>query len=227
MKELNRVNRNIITIEDPVEYKLNGINQVQINTKAGLTFASGLRSILRQDPDVVMVGEIRDSETARIAIRAAITGHLVLSTLHTNDSPSSIVRLIDMGIEPYLVSSAVIGVISQRLVKKLCSNCKEPYEASYSEKLLLGVSPKKKITLYKSKGCNKCNNGYLGRTAIHEVMTINEKLRKLINEGKSIDELHVSAIKSGMISLTDNSIDLALKGISTLEEVLKASFTLG
>lgn len=227
LKELNKVKRNIITIEDPVEYKIKGINQVQINPKAGLTFANGLRSILRQDPDVIMVGEIRDFETAEIAIRSAITGHLVLSTLHTNDSPSSIIRLIDMGIEPYLVSSALIGVISQRLIKKLCSKCKIPYKASCSEKLLLGIDPKEKITLYKPKGCNKCNNGYIGRKAIHEVMIVNEKLRKLISEGKNIDEIRKSANDSGMSTLMDNSIALALQGVSSLEEVLKASFTLG
>jgi type IV pilus assembly protein PilB len=145
LKELNQIEKNIITIEDPVEYKLIGVNQVQLNTKAGLTFANGLRSILRQDPDIIMIGEIRDSETAEIAIRAAITGHLVLSTLHTNDSPSTIARLIDMGVEPYLVSSAVIGVVSQRLVKILCTNCKIPYEASYSEKRALGIDDNGKL----------------------------------------------------------------------------------
>lgn len=227
LKELNRIEKNIITIEDPVEYKLEGINQIQINPKAGLTFASGLRSILRQDPDIIMVGEIRDSETAKIAIRAAITGHLVLSTLHTNDSSSSIIRLIDMGVEPYLVSSAVIGVISQRLVKKLCPNCRIAYKASYSEKLLLGINPKENITLYKSKGCNACNNGYMGRTAIHEIMIINEELRRLINEEKSSDELRTCAINSGMTTIMDNSAKLVLQGVTSLEEVLKASFTLG
>ncbi|MCF6465644.1 GspE/PulE family protein [Clostridium sp. Cult2] len=227
LKELNRVEKNIITIEDPVEYKLEGINQVQINPKAGLTFANGLRSILRQDPDVIMVGEIRDSETAKIAIRAAITGHLVLSTLHTNDSPSSIVRLIDMGIEPYLVSSAIIGVVSQRLIKELCPNCKTPYEANYSEKSLLGVDGEDSIILYKSKGCNRCNNGYIGRRAVHEVMVVDEEMRKLVNEEASIDKLRASAINSGMTTLLNNSIELALQGITTLEESLKAGYTLG
>ncbi|HSH35082.1 GspE/PulE family protein [Schnuerera sp.] len=227
LKELNKIEKNIITIEDPVEYKLEGINQVQINPKAGLTFANGLRSILRQDPDIIMVGEIRDAETAKIAIRAAITGHLVLSTLHTNDSPSSVVRLIDMGIEPYLVASAVIGVVSQRLVKNLCPNCKVPYEANYSEKSLLGINTEKTISLYKAKGCNNCNNGYIGRRAIHEVMVVNEEIRKLINEGASTDELRATALKCGMTDLLMNSKELALQGISTLEESLKAGFTLG
>ncbi|CCQ95971.1 Type II secretion system protein E [[Clostridium] ultunense Esp] len=227
LKELNKVEKNIITIEDPVEYKLEGINQVQINPRAGLTFANGLRSILRQDPDIIMVGEIRDSETAKIAIRAAITGHLVLSTLHTNDSPSSIVRLIDMGVEPYLVSSAVIGVVSQRLIKGLCSNCKVPYEANFSEKSLLGIDKDESITLYRSRGCNRCNNGFIGRRAVHEVMVVNEDIRKLINEEASIDILRTSAKNSGMTTLLNNSLELALYGISTLEECLKAGFTLG
>ena len=227
LKELNKIEKNIITIEDPVEYKLEGINQVQINPKAGLTFASGLRSILRQDPDIIMIGEIRDSETAEIAIRAAITGHLVLSTLHTNDSASSVVRLVDMGIEPYLVSSAVIGVISQRLVKELCPNCKVSYEASYSEKSLLGLNTEDNITLYKSKGCNKCNNGYIGRRAVHEVMVVNENMRKLIDNEASIDELRVCATNDGMITLLKDSVNLALSGLTTLEEVLRAGYTLG
>lgn len=227
LKELNTIEKNIITIEDPVEYKMEGINQVQINPKAGLTFASGLRSILRQDPDIIMVGEIRDTETAQIAVRAAITGHLVLSTLHTNDSPSSIIRMIDMGVEPYLVSSAVIGVISQRLVKSLCDNCKTPYEASYSEKLLLGKNTDENITLYKARGCNRCNNGYKGRRAIHEIMLIDENMRRLINKGKNVDEIRLNAIKSGMITLMDNSVDLVLQGITSIDEILKANYTLG
>lgn len=227
LKELNRIEKNIITIEDPVEYKLEGINQIQINSKAGLTFASGLRSILRQDPDIIMVGEIRDSETAEIAIRAAITGHLVLSTLHTNDSASSVVRLVDMGVEPYMVSSAVIGVVSQRLVKELCPNCKISYEASYSEKNILGLNTDDKITLYKPKGCNKCNNGYKGRRAVHEVMVINEEMRKLIDTGAGIDELRISAMRDGMVTLLEDSVNLALSGSTTIEEVLRAGYTLG
>lgn len=227
LQDLNCIEKNIITIEDPVEYKIEGINQMQINPKAGLTFASGLRSILRQDPDVIMVGEIRDNETAQIAVRAAITGHLVLSTLHTNDSPSSIMRMIDMGIEPYLVSAALIGIISQRLVKKLCNNCKIPYDASYTEKLLLRLDPKKSITLCKPRGCNRCNKGYIGRRAIHEVMHIDEDIRRLINKGKSTDELKSCAINSGMTTLLDNSIDLVLQGVTSIEEILKVNFTLG
>ena len=226
LKELNKDDKNIITIEDPVEYKLRGVNQMQINPKAGLTFATGLRSILRQDPDIIMVGEIRDSETAEIAVRAAITGHLVLSTLHTNDSVSSVIRLVDMGVEPYLVSSAIIGVVSQRLVKELCPDCKIPYEASYSEKSLLGLDTEQKIILYKPKGCNKCNNGYKGRRAVHEILTVDECMRQLIDKGASIDELRNAAEKQGMVSLLRNSVDLAIEGLTTTEEVLRAGYTL-
>jgi len=226
LEELNKIEKNIITIEDPVEYKLDGINQIQINPKAGLTYASGLRAILRQDPDIIMIGEIRDSETAKIAIRAAVTGHLVLTTLHTKDSSSAITRLIDMGIEPYLVSAAVAGVVSQRLVKKLCNHCKVPYEASYSEKVLLGLNPQKKIILYKPKGCHRCDSGYHGRTAVHEVMIVSEKIRKIINSGMSIDEIRKTAIEDGMTTIMDNSVELAIKGVSSLEEILKVCFSL-
>lgn len=227
LEELNKIEKNIITIEDPVEYKLDGINQIQINPKAGLTFANGLRSILRQDPDIIMIGEIRDSETAKIAIRAAVTGHLVLSTLHTKDSPSAITRLIDMGIEPYLVSAAVVGVVSQRLVKKLCNYCKLSYKASYSEKVLLGLKPQEEVILHKPVGCYRCDNGYYGRTAVHEVLIVNEEIRKMINSGISIDELRKYAIESGMTTIMDNSVELALRGVSSLEEILRICFSLG
>lgn len=227
LQELNQIEKNIITIEDPVEYKLDGINQVQVNTKAGLTFASGLRSVLRQDPDIVMVGEIRDGETAEIAVRAAITGHLVLSTLHTNDSPSTVARLIDMGIEPYLVSSAVIGVVSQRLVKLLCPKCKTSYEASYLEKKILGVDEKEKLILNKAVGCSSCNNGYKGRRAVHELMPINETIRQLIDKGANIDQLRRQAIADGMHTLLESAANLAIKGDTSYDEVLRVGFTLG
>lgn len=174
-----------------------------------------------------MIGEIRDSETAEIAIRAAVTGHLILSTLHTNDSPSSVARLIDMGVEPYMVSSAVIGIVSQRLVKELCSNCKKPYEASYSEKSLLKLNTKDPIILYKAKGCNKCTNGYKGRRAVCEVMVVNEEIKQLINKGVTTEELRKNAIKAGMINLLEGSIKLVIEGITTVEEVLKTGYTLG
>lgn len=227
LKELNGIEKNIITVEDPVEYKLSGINQVQVNTKAGLTFATGLRSILRQDPDTIMVGEIRDNETAEIAIRAAITGHLVLSTLHTNDSPSTIARLVDMGIEPYLVSSAVIGVISQRLVKKLCDTCKKSYEASYSEKKLLNFPEDQSLNLYKPVGCNSCNQGYRGRTAVHELMPIDENLRRLIDSDANIDDIRIHAIENGMTTLLQAAAELAIDGVTSYDEVIRVGFTLG
>lgn len=227
LKELNVIEKNVITIEDPVEYKLSGINQVQVNVKSGLTFAAGLRSILRQDPDTVMVGEIRDGETAEIAVRAAITGHLVLSTLHTNDSPSTVARLIDMGIEPYLVSSAVVGIVSQRLVKVLCTKCKKEYEATYTEKKMLHFNEDEHIILHKAVGCNACNQGYKGRAAVHEIMPINENIRKLIDTNANIDEIRHKAIEEGMTSLFDSALALALKGNTTFEEVMRVGFTLG
>lgn len=227
LQELNKIEKNIITIEDPVEYKLKGINQVQTNTKAGLTFASGLRSVLRQDPDIVMVGEIRDGETAEIAIRAAITGHLVLSTLHTNDSPSTIARLIDMGIEGYLVSSAVIGIVSQRLVKLLCPKCKEEYVADLLEKRVLGVKEEEELSLYRPVGCSSCNKGYRGRGAVHEIMPINGKIRQLIDRGENTDKIRQQALKDGMTTLLESAGKLAIKGETSYEEVLRVGFTLG
>lgn len=225
LKDLNDEEKNIITVEDPVEYKLEGINQVQVNTKSGLTFAKGLRSILRQDPDIIMIGEIRDSETAEISVRASITGHLVLSTLHTNDTASTIVRLVDMGIEPYLVSTSVIGIISQRLVKKLCPDCKSPYEPSPQEKRILGLQPEDKVTLYKPTGCNKCIKGYRGRLAIHEIMDIDKDIRRLIDNRASTDELKEASTKNGMKTLYDNVVKLALKGITSVDEVFRVGFT--
>jgi type IV pilus assembly protein PilB len=227
LNEQNKDERNIITIEDPVEYKLRGINQIEINLKAGLTFATGLRSILRQDPDIIMIGEIRDSETAQIATRAAITGHLVFSTLHTSDSISSIVRLVDMGVKPYLVSAAITGVISQRLVRKLCPICKIPYEISYSEKSLLGLNTNDKIIFYKPKGCDKCHKGYKGRRVVQEVLVVNEDIRHLIDKGASIDELRAFAQKQGMVNLLGDAVGLAMKGITSFEEVLGVGYTLG
>lgn len=227
LRELNVQTKNVITVEDPVEYKLKGINQIQVNVKAGLTFAAGLRSILRQDPDTIMIGEIRDSETAEIAVRAAITGHLVLSTLHTNDSPSTIARLIDMGLEPYLVSSAVTGIISQRLVKLLCPKCKEKYRASDFERKILGINGEKEIMLFKPVGCNSCNNGYRGRAAVHEVMLVNENIRRLINKGANTDDIRSRALEDGMSTLLKSATDLALKGDTSFEEIMRAGYTLG
>ncbi|HWR60609.1 MAG TPA: GspE/PulE family protein [Clostridia bacterium] len=225
LKELNKEEQNIITVEDPVEYKLHGINQVQVNKKAGLTFASGLRSILRQDPDIIMVGEIRDSETAEIAVRASITGHLVLSTLHTNDTASTIARLIDMGIEPYMVSTSVIGIVSQRLVKRLCPSCKTAYQADCQEKELLGICGDQELKLYKPRGCNKCIKGYRGRIPIHEVMYMDENIRRLVDKCCSTDDIKRQAVKNGMTTLQDSVTRIALEGITSVEEVLRIGYT--
>jgi type IV pilus assembly protein PilB len=220
LRELNSSSINIITVEDPVEFTMNGINQVSVNEKAGLTFASGLRSILRQDPDVVMIGEIRDEETAEIATRAAITGHLVLSTLHTNDAPSSIVRLVDMGIKPYLVSTSVVGVMAQRLVRKICTNCKEEYEASIYEKELLGQDVDKPFILHNGKGCGYCNEtGYSGRIGIYEIMEMTREHREAINAGENSDTLRDISIANGMETLESECKDLVISGMTTIEEL--------
>ncbi|SFD09302.1 GspE/PulE family protein [Clostridium uliginosum] len=220
LSELNSNNVNIVTVEDPVEYTLMGINQVNVNTKAGLTFASGLRSILRQDPDIVMIGEIRDNETAEIATKAAITGHLVLSTLHTNDAPSSIVRLVDMGIKPYLVSTSVVGIMAQRLVRKICDKCKKSYEANEYEKEILGIDKDKPLTLYKGKGCGYCNNtGYVGRIGVYEVMEITRKHREAINSGENSDVLRDISVQNGMTTLGMECRNLVVKGVTTMNEL--------
>ena len=220
LSELNQINKNIVTVEDPVEYRLHGINQSQVNIKAGMTFANGLRSILRQDPDIVMVGEIRDMETAQIAVRAAITGHLVLSTVHTNDTAATIARMVDMGVEPYLLSSSLVGIVAQRLVKKVCSHCKEPYDPNEHERNLLNLSHGEK--LYKGAGCNFCNDtGYRGRTAIHEVMNINAEVRELIDSGGRTDQLRNLARSQGMTTLRESCIELVLSGITTVDELLR------
>jgi type IV pilus assembly protein PilB len=231
LNELNKVNKNIITVEDPVEYKLDGINQVQVNSKIGLSFANGLRSILRQDPDIIMIGEIRDEETAEIAIRAAITGHLVLSTIHTNDASSTIIRLQDMGIKPYLISASLRGVIAQRLVKTICENCKIFYEASSYEKEVLEINDNicedylnKQVILYKGEGCPKClNTGYKGRIAIHEIMNVNRNVKDAIYQS-DIEKLNLALQNNGMKTLKDNCKELVLTGMTTLEEYLQVIY---
>ncbi|MBF7095764.1 GspE/PulE family protein [Alkalibacter mobilis] len=225
LRSLNTMTDNIITVEDPVEYKLDGINQVQVNTKAGLTFVAGLRSILRQDPDIIMIGEIRDVETAEIAIRSSITGHLVFSTIHTNDAVSTISRLLDMGMAPYLVSSSIYGIVSQRLVRKLCPRCKEKHEATVHEKELLGINPEEELIIYEPKGCMACNNtGYKGRMGIHEVLKVNRHMRELITAGATYDQLADQAKADGMIPLMQNAKDLILQGITSIEETLEITF---
>jgi type IV pilus assembly protein PilB len=221
---INSKEKNIITVEDPVEYRLSLIRQTQVNPKAGITFATGLRSILRQDPDVIMIGEIRDRETAEIAHQAALTGHLVLSTLHTNDAPEAISRLMDIGVEPYLISSSVIGVLAQRLVRTICPNCKTSYEADKNVLGELGDKiPKSKETLilYRGKGCKNCKqSGYWGRTGIFELLSVNEKIKQLIGEKASTQVIREAAKKIiGMVSLRDDGLRKVLKGITTLEEV--------
>ncbi len=219
LKELNKDDVNIVTVEDPVEYTLHGINQTQVNTKANLTFAAALRSILRQDPNIIMIGEIRDEETAQIAIRAAITGHLVFSTLHTNDAPGSINRLIDMGIEPYLVADAVVGVITQRLVKRLCPQCKRAAFTTPAEMAMLGLSAPAEI--YHPNGCPFCNNtGYRGRTAVHEIMYMNDKLRNSINDKSYLENLHELAIENGMVPLYKACCELVLDGVTSITELM-------
>ncbi|WP_017211375.1 GspE/PulE family protein [Clostridium beijerinckii] len=226
LSELNNDQINIITVEDPVEYTLNGVNQVSVNNKAGLTFASGLRSILRQDPDIIMIGEIRDNETAEIATKAAITGHLVLSTLHTNDAPSSIIRLVDMGIKPYLVATSVVGIVAQRLVRKVCMNCNAPYEATEYEKEILGIDKDKQIILNKGRGCGYCNNtGYVGRTGVYEVMEITREHREAINLGKDSDILRDISIKNGMNTLVAECRKLVIEGITTMDELATITMT--
>ncbi|MFH1452443.1 MAG: GspE/PulE family protein [Armatimonadota bacterium] len=219
--------KNIITIEDPVEYQIPGIGQIQVNPKIDLTFANGLRSIVRQDPDIIMVGEIRDNETAEIAIHASLTGHLVLSTLHTNDAPTAISRLVDMNIENYLISSSLRGAIAQRLVRKLCDKCKKPYNASSRLKELgINTSKLKTATLYKEAGCDAClNTGFKGRIGIFEILIIDEEMDRLIVKTNDANEIRTLARKKGMLTLFEDGINKACEGITTVEEVLRATMT--
>ena len=225
LNEVNDSTVNTITLEDPVEYKLDGITQVQINDKAGLTFAAGLRSVLRQDPDIVMLGEIRDGETAGIAIKTAITGHVVLSTIHTNSACGAVARLTDMGIEPFMVASATVGIVAQRLVRKLCANCKEEYESGDFEKRYLGIEPGTK--LFKAKGCEVCGGtGYKGRLGIHEILVVDSKIRELINEGASEDKLEQVAInEGGMITLEKDCLSHVYEGTVSVEELMRATYS--
>jgi type IV pilus assembly protein PilB len=222
---LNRLNRpdvKILTIEDPVEYQLPGIVQVQVNPRAGLTFARGLRAFLRQDPDIIMLGEIRDEETARIAVQASLTGHLVLSTLHTNDAPSAVTRLADMGIEPFLVAASVLGVVAQRLVRALCVECREPYAPTPEVLARLGLGPAEAPVVYRPRGCPRCGGlGYRGRLGLYEVMTVDDALRELIVRGAGAAALREAALAAGMRTLRDEGLARALDGTTSLEEVLR------
>ena len=225
LNDLNKSNTNIITVEDPVEYMMEGINQVNVNTKAGLTFASGLRSILRQDPDIIMIGEIRDNETAEIAVRSAITGHLVLSTIHTNDAPSTIIRLMDMDIEPFLIATSLSGIVAQRLVRRICPNCGYEYEASAYEKRILGVNENETLTIKRGKGCTYCNNtGYRGRMGVHEILEVTKNIRDLIMARASSDELRKVSIDEGMRTLRESCALAVINGMTTVDELVKIAF---
>ncbi len=231
LQRLNSPTRNIITVENPVEYQLRGISQVQVNEKAGLLFSTALRSILRQDPDIILIGEIRDEETAKIAIEAALTGHLVFSTIHTNDSASIPTRLIDMGVEPFLVASSLIGATAQRLIRKTCNYCKVEYKPPESALKSLGIAAGKDlgdITFYRGEGCDKCNHtGYKGRVAINEILPITPVMQKLIMKNTSSRNIAEQARKEGMKSLLDDALTKAAEGITTLEEVMRVVSTTG
>lgn len=222
LREIRSVTRNIITCEDPIEYELEGINQSNVNEKVGLTFAAQLRAILRQDPDVVLVGEIRDQETAEIACRAAMTGHLVLSTLHTNDAVSAIPRLIDMGVEPFLISSSLVGVVAQRLVRVICPHCKQEYEPTLAEIQVIGRPVER---LYRGAGCSACGGrGYLGRISVHEVLVVDEEIRALTVQRAPSSQILEVAVRKGMIPMAEDGIEKAIQGITTLDEVTAKAF---
>jgi general secretion pathway protein E len=223
LTKLNARTRNILTVEDPIEYYLDGVGQTQVNSKVDMSFARGLRAILRQDPDVVMVGEIRDLETAEIAVQASLTGHLVLSTLHTNSAVGAVTRLRDMGVEPFLVSSSLIGVLAQRLVRVLCPDCKQPYTANDKDCEMLGVAPASPPTLYKAVGCDTCNQlGYHGRVGIYELLEVDDRLAQMIHDGAGEHEMEAYA-RTRLPGLRQDGIRNVLAGNTTLEEVLRVT----
>lgn len=225
LSELNTGDVNIITVEDPVEANIDGINQVQVNPKADLTFASALRSILRQDPDIIMVGEIRDSETATIAVQASITGHMVVSTLHTNSAAGSITRLADMGIEPYLLADSVVGVIAQRLVRRLCKSCRRPKLATLEEKELLNVPADEELTIYEPCGCSRCDQtGYHGRIGVYEILEMTPKLKTIISKNGGAEDIKAQALKEGMNTLRMSATQYVLDGTTSVSEMMKVSF---
>ena len=225
LSEMNREAVNIVTVEDPVEADIEGINQIQVNPKVALTFASALRSILRQDSDIIMIGEIRDQETASIAVQASITGHLVVSTMHTNNAVGTLSRMADMGVENYLIADSMIGVIAQRLVRKLCPHCRKAYMASEEEKRILRKPPEEDVEIFKPAGCNFCNQtGFFGRIAVFEIMEVNEEIRSLIAKNASTEQLADAAKRSGMRTLRENGIRYVLEGITSVDEMLKASY---
>jgi type IV pilus assembly protein PilB len=211
-------------VEDPVEFNLGGINQFQVNEKIGFTFASSLRALLRQDPDVIMLGEIRDQETGRIAVQAALTGHLVLSTLHTNDAPGAITRLFNVGVEPYLVAASVVAVLAQRLVRKICADCKETYDPTANMRRAVEKMAGEVETFYRGKGCPKCrNSGFRGRIGIYELLIPNDALRDRISAAPSLAELRTLAAEAGMVNLRSDGMTKVKAGITTVEEILRAT----
>jgi general secretion pathway protein E len=224
LDKINSPDRKILTVEDPVEYQLKGVNQIPVKSKIGLTFATGLRHIVRQDPDVILVGEIRDLETAEIAIQAALTGHLVFSTLHTNDAPGAITRLQDMGVESFLLSSVLEGVLAQRLVRRICQACREPIKPAPADLQLLGVDPDTSATLYRGRGCEECRGtGYRGRSAIYELFEITEEVRSLTLRRVSTREIRRHAIENGMVTLRLDGWAKAQEGMTTVDEVLRVT----
>jgi type II secretory ATPase GspE/PulE/Tfp pilus assembly ATPase PilB-like protein len=224
LDKINVAEKKIITIEDPVEYQLKGVNQIAVRPKIGLTFASGLRSIVRQDPDVIMVGEIRDLETAEISIHAALTGHLVFSTLHTNDAPGSITRLQDMGVEPYLLASVLSGVLAQRLVRRICQNCRVRHVADPADLLAIGVTDGDGAELYRGQGCEACRKtGYKGRVGIYELFLISEEIRSLILRKASTSEIRRHAMEYGMVTIREDGWAKAQAGQTTVEEILRVT----
>lgn len=231
LNKLNTIEKNILTIEDPCEYQLTGITQVQVNVKAGLTFSKALRSFLRQDPDIIMVGEMRDLETADIAIESALTGHLVLSTLHTNDAPSAVIRLVDMGVEPFLISATVIGVLAQRLGRKICTNCKEPYEVHAMDLRRFGFKPdhpEQKVMLFRGKGCEICRHtGYKGRVGIHSLLRMNDEIAELVVRKAPLNDIRDAGKANGMLELREDGLQKVLEGITTPDEVMRVVFTAG
>lgn len=225
LSELNREDVNIITVEDPVEANIDGINQVQVNVKAEMTFAAALRSILRQDPDIIMIGEIRDQETASIAVQASITGHLVVSTLHTNSSASTITRLEDMGLESYLIADSVIGVIAQRLVRRLCPHCKQPRIATPEELRIMDLDETQHLIMYAPTGCSKCDNtGYRGRIGVYEIMTVTPELKRVISTRGGVEKIKEQALKDGMSTLHMSATQYVVEGVTSYEEMLRVSF---
>jgi general secretion pathway protein E len=219
---------NIITVEDPIEYQLNGVGQIQVNPKIDLTFANGLRSILRQDPDIIMVGEIRDRETAEIAIQASLTGHLVFSTLHTNDAPSAVTRLIDMGVEPFLISSSVLAMMAQRLVRLICPNCREPFTPTAEALGELGLTPadlaQHSGQFFHGRGCEVCRHtGYRGRTAIYELLVLDDPVRDFIMQRANANMIKTTAVQRGMHTLLQNGARKVLEGRTTAEEILRVT----